>query len=97
MKKFAAGLLLGLLSAASVLAQNAKDNPKCEANPVFNRFAGEVMASCERARFKALELWRFKTANNPKRTRQPKHPLFRKGTREFIFSRTRSSPPSAAM
>ena len=66
MKKFAAGLLLGLLSAASVLAQNAKDNPKCEANPVFNRFAGEVMASCERARFKALELWRFKTANNPK-------------------------------
>ncbi len=52
--------------AANALAQSPKDNRKCEPNPVFNRFAGEVMEGCERARFKDLELWRWKKANDPK-------------------------------
>ncbi len=50
----ASTLMLGL-TASSALAQ--KDNPECEPNPVFSRFNGEVMTSCERARFKELELW----------------------------------------
>lgn len=55
-----------LAFTANALAQLPKDNPKCEPNPVFNRFAGEVMESCERARFKDLTLWRWKKANDPK-------------------------------
>lgn len=54
------------LFAANPLAQTPKDNPKCEANPVFNRFTGEVMGGCERARFRELELYRWKTPNDPK-------------------------------
>ena len=52
--------------SANALAQSPKDNPKCEPNPVFNRFAGEAMGQCERARFKDLGLWRWKKANDPK-------------------------------
>ena len=58
------GVLLGVMASAP--AQAESDNPKCEANPVFNRFAGEVMGNCERARFKDLELWRWKKAGDPK-------------------------------
>jgi len=47
-------------------AQSPKDNPKCEPNPVFNRFAGERMGNCDRARFKDLNLWRWKKANDSK-------------------------------
>ena len=49
--------IAGFLLLSTSLAVSANDNPKCEPNPVFKRFAGEVMGSCERARFKALELW----------------------------------------
>jgi outer membrane protein OmpA-like peptidoglycan-associated protein len=59
------GAMLAFITA-SALAQSSKDNPKCEPNPVFNRFAGEVMGNCERARFKDLGLWRWKKANDPK-------------------------------
>lgn len=58
-------LILAIFSA-NAFAQAPKDNPKCEPNPVFNRFAGEVMGNCERARFKDLGLWRWKAANDPK-------------------------------
>lgn len=68
---FVAVSALVLMSSTSVLAQSGKDNPKCEANPVFDRFAGEVMGGCERARFKELGLWRLKTANDPKSGTEP--------------------------
>jgi outer membrane protein OmpA-like peptidoglycan-associated protein len=72
MKKCVPVLLLALMSSASAFAQSEKDNPNCETNPVFNRFAGEVMGSCERARFKALELWGRKDApENPKSEVRP--------------------------
>lgn len=72
MKKYIPVLLLALMSSASVFAQSEKDNPKCESNPVFNRFSGEVMGSCERARFKVLELWgRKDTPENPKSEVRP--------------------------
>jgi hypothetical protein len=45
------------LLAAAAQAQTAMDNPKCEANPLFKKFAGEVLDRCERASFKDLELW----------------------------------------
>ena len=57
---------LSVLVSVAALAQSPKDNPKCEANPVFNRFAGEVLSNCERARFKDLDLWRWKATNDPK-------------------------------
>ena len=57
-------LLFGGL--ANGAAQAETDNPKCEPNPVFNRFAGEIMGNCDRARFKDLELWRWKMAGDPK-------------------------------
>jgi outer membrane protein OmpA-like peptidoglycan-associated protein len=57
--------MLALLGA-DALAQARKDNPKCAPNPVFNRFAGEVMGNCEQARFKELGLERWKKAGDPK-------------------------------
>ncbi|MDP2783992.1 MAG: OmpA family protein [Sulfurimicrobium sp.] len=47
-------------------AQSPEDNPKCEPNPVFNRFAGEVMRSCERAQYTNLTLWRWKASGDSK-------------------------------
>lgn len=55
----------------NALAQPPNDNPKCEPNPVFNRFSGEVMEICERARFKDLDLYRWKKANDPKSGSEP--------------------------
>lgn len=55
-----------LAFAVNAWAQSPKDNPKCEPNPVFNRFAGERMGNCDRARFKDLSLWRWKKANDSK-------------------------------
>ncbi len=60
------GCALVAVFPANAPAQAPKDNPKCEANPVFNRFTGEVMGSCERARFRELELYQWKTPNDPK-------------------------------
>ena len=59
------GAILAFFSF-NALAQSPKDNPKCEPNPVFNRFAGELMGNCERARFKDLNLWRWKKAGDSK-------------------------------
>jgi len=59
------GAILAFFSF-NALAQSPKDNPKCEPNPVFNRFVGEVMGNCERARFKDLNLWRWKKAGDSK-------------------------------
>lgn len=61
-------LLCGLLASglASTAAQAETDNPKCTPNPVFDRFAGEVMGNCDRARFKDLELYRWNKAGDPK-------------------------------
>lgn len=55
-----------LVFTVNALAQSPKDNPKCEPNPVFDRFAGEVMGNCEQVRFKDLNLWRWKKANDSK-------------------------------
>lgn len=64
--------IAGFLLLSPSLAVSANDNPKCEPNPVFNRFAGEVMGGCERARFKGLELWGRKEApENPKSEVRP--------------------------
>lgn len=59
------GVVFSFFSVGA-LAQSPKDNPKCEANPVFNRYAGEVMGKCERARFKDLALQRWKKAGDSK-------------------------------
>lgn len=45
-----------MLVAAGPVA--AADNPKCEPNPVFNRYPGEVLDRCERARFAELTIAR---------------------------------------
>ena len=55
-----------LTLAGPVLAQAVKDNPKCEANPVFDRFPGEVMEKCDRIRLNELELSRWKQPGNAK-------------------------------
>lgn len=59
-------LLLIVLCALPASAEKLQDNPKCEPNPVFKRFSGEFLGSCERARFKDLELWRWKKSGDPK-------------------------------
>ena len=66
LSSFMLGGALVATFAAHASAQTPKDNPKCEPNPVFNRFAGEVLGSCERARFRELELYQWKTPNDPK-------------------------------
>lgn len=48
------------------LAQPRKDSPECKPNPVFNRFQGEVMNACDQARFKDLELRKWKKAGDTK-------------------------------
>lgn len=48
------------------LAQARQDSPECGPNPVFNRFQGEVLNACNQARFKDLELRRWKKAGDPK-------------------------------
>ncbi len=62
MKPKSHGLALFILAASIVNgpAHAARDNPECEANPLFSRFPGEVMDSCERSRFKVQEFWRWK-------------------------------------
>ena len=55
-----------LAFTGNALAQSPKDNTKCVPNPVFNRFAGEVMGNCEQARFKELNLERWKKAGDSK-------------------------------
>lgn len=47
-----------VLMSGTLAAVPAKDNPKCEPNPVFNRYPGEVLDRCERARFAGLTLAR---------------------------------------
>ena len=64
MKRNQTLLLLSL--SAMAFAANGQDNPKCEPNPLFKKFAGEVVDRCERARFMDLELWRWKKAGDPK-------------------------------
>jgi outer membrane protein OmpA-like peptidoglycan-associated protein len=55
-----------LTAAFSVQAQTPKDNPKCVADPVFSRFPGEYLQSCEQSRFASLSLSRRKDLNNPR-------------------------------
>jgi hypothetical protein len=55
-----------LAIAGPAFAQVVKDNPKCEANPVFNRFPGEMMEKCDRIRLNELELMRWKQPGNAK-------------------------------
>ncbi len=55
-----------LVFSVNALAQQPKDNPKCKPNPVFNRFAGEVMNNCDQLRFNGIELQRWKKAGDPK-------------------------------
>lgn len=61
-------LFLILLGIAMTLPAHAapKDNPKCEENPVFNRFKGEYFSSCEQSRYDSLSLWRWKDVNKPR-------------------------------
>lgn len=62
------GILVGLMLAthgAGAMAAPAKDNPACEANPLFSRFPGEVMDDCERSRFKALTLYKAASPARP--------------------------------
>lgn len=55
-----AGALAALLAfaATDAAAQKAKskDNPKCQPNPVFEKFPGAFLSGCERSRFLELEL-----------------------------------------
>ncbi len=47
-----------VLMSGTLAAAPAKDNARCEPNPVFNRYPGEVLDRCERARFAELTLSR---------------------------------------
>jgi outer membrane protein OmpA-like peptidoglycan-associated protein len=67
MRKLLHALALSALSLLPAAAAVAQDNPKCEPNPLFSRFPGEVMGICERARFKALEMWRAASPDKPDR------------------------------
>lgn len=59
------GLVIGLGAQAEDVP-HPRDNPKCDPNPVFNRFKGEFLGSCERSRFGDLELKRYKDPAKPK-------------------------------
>jgi outer membrane protein OmpA-like peptidoglycan-associated protein len=72
--KYLSSLVLAcavLTVAGSALGQARKDNPKCKPNPVFNRFQGEVMNTCNQARFKDLNLRRWKKAGDAKSGDEP--------------------------
>lgn len=60
-------LLMLLLSTAMTLPAQAApgDNPKCQDHPVFSRFSGERLDSCEQNRFSELSLKRWKNPAKP--------------------------------
>lgn len=58
---------VALLAASSPSAQKPPpDKAPCDGNPVFERFAGETLRSCERARFKELTLYRRVKPEDPR-------------------------------
>jgi outer membrane protein OmpA-like peptidoglycan-associated protein len=63
-----AGAIAALLalSATDAAAQKAKDNPKCQPNPVFAKFPGSYHGNCEHSRFLALDIEVAKDPNNLK-------------------------------
>jgi len=67
MRKLLGTLMLCALALTWATPATAQDNPQCEPNPLFSRFAGEVMGKCERARFKELEIWRAAAPDKPER------------------------------
>lgn len=48
------------LLIAPAFAASPKDNPRCEANPLFNAFPNSYLDGCEHSRFASLELMRWK-------------------------------------
>lgn len=50
---------------ASAQKGKPKDNPKCQPNPVFERFPGAFYSSCERSRFLGLELQAARDSAKP--------------------------------
>jgi outer membrane protein OmpA-like peptidoglycan-associated protein len=67
MRKLLSTLMLSTLALMAATPAAAQDNPKCEPNPLFSRLTGEVMLTCERARFKELDMWRAEAPDKPER------------------------------
>ncbi len=58
--------LLSLACLGAAAPGFAQDNPRCEAQPVFGRFPGERIDSCDRSRFAELEMRRRSDLANPR-------------------------------
>lgn len=58
--------LLWALCLVAASPADAQDNPKCELNPLFSRFPGERLESCDRSRFNSLDLRRRSEPGNPR-------------------------------
>ncbi len=78
-----AALVLGLTVAlaashlhAAPAKAKSKDNPKCQPNPVFEKFPGSYLDSCERSRFMALEI---EVAKDPAKLQGPVDKVSKEG------------------
>ena len=54
----------------------SKDNPKCQPNPVFEKFPGSYHDNCDRSRFMALEI---EVAKDPARLQGPRDMVKKEG------------------
>lgn len=61
----ALALLSSLCTGAFGDTAHPKDNRKCDANPLFERFKGEYLGTCEHSRFGELTLRRYKDPSRP--------------------------------
>ena len=64
MRNFFLAIVFCILNAVTVYAASG-DSPKCEDNPLFNRFPGERLSKCEHNRFSELAMKRWKNPAKP--------------------------------
>lgn len=60
------GTVVLLATSSSSAQKPPPEQAPCNGNPVFERFAGETLRSCERARFKELALYRRVKPEDPR-------------------------------
>lgn len=67
---------LALPSLAAPPKEKSKDNPKCQPNPVFEKFPGSYYGNCEQSRFMALEI---EVAKDPAKPQGPRDKVKKEG------------------
>lgn len=79
--QFAVATLVIVISTQS-FAQKTKDNPKCQPNPVFEKFPGSYYDKCENSRFKELDI---EVAKDPAKLQGPREKVKKEGEYWYYY------------